>query len=223
MQDLRSLFNQALSVVGSSPVVTDPDATTKATEVLQLWYPIARRAVFTAFHWPSLRAHQRLALVASRDENLPWTSADPSPDFLYAFAYPSDMLLPQYMEDFSRFELGRIGTEKVINSNNLTPILSYTLDDPTPSRWDADLYLCVVWSLGACINMAKNGKMALTQKLEQQVIDLIAGAAANAANSDDTYYEGMPSFWQGTGFRVPGHQTRFVYPTMDFRISGLVK
>ncbi len=223
MQDLRSLFNQALSAVGSAPVVADPEATTKATEVLQLWYPIARRAVFTAAHWPCLRAHARLALAAQRDTALDWQPTDPSPDFAYAFALPNDMLLPQYMADFTRFELGRIGTQKVINSNNLTPILCYTMDDETPSRWDPDLYLCVVWSLAACINMSKNGKMALTQKLEQQVLDMIRDAATNAANSDDTYYDSVPSFWAGTDFRVPGHQTKFIYPTTSFRISGLVQ
>lgn len=223
MQDLRSLFNQALSTVGSAPDVTDPGKVTRSTELLQLWFPIARKAVFTAAHWPCLRLHARLAQAAVRDENADWVPGNPSPDFLYAFALPSGMLQPQYLDDFSRFELGRIGNDKVLNANNPTPILCYTCDDEIPSRWDPDLYLCVIWALAACINMAKNGKMALTQKLEEQVSDMIKQAATNAANSDDTYFEAIPSTYSGTGFAVPGHQVRFVYPTSSFRVSGLVK
>lgn len=222
MQDLRSLFNQALSAVGSEPVVSDPNVNTKATSLLNLWFPVARRTVFSANHWPSLRAHSRLARVATRDANEAWVSGDPSPDFMFAYACPANMILPQYMEDFTRFSLSTIGTEQVINTNNPTPILCYTKDEEVPSRWEPDLYTCVIWALAAAINMAKNGKMALTQKLEQQVTDLIRQGAENAANADDTYYEAMPSFWAGTGFSVPGHQTRFVYPTSSFRISGLV-
>lgn len=223
MQDLRSLFNQALSVVGSDPVVTDPNAATKAVTILQLWYPVARRAVFSSAHWPDLRSHSRLALIATRDPNLTWTSADPAPEFQYAFAYPTEMILPQYMQDFSRFSLSKVGSQKAINSNNLTPILCYSKDNDDPGSWDPDLYMCVVWSLAACINMAKNGQMALTQKLERQVTDLIAQTFANAANSDDTYYEAMPSFWAGTGFTIPGGQTQFIYPTSSFLLSGLTQ
>jgi hypothetical protein len=164
-----------------------------------------------------------LSLVASRNEGLDWTAADPDPDYLYAFAYPENMVLPQYMADFTKFSLGLVGETKVINSNNISPILYYTRDDEDPVRWEPGLYHCVVWSLAACINMAKNGKMALTQKLEQQVVDLIGEAGTNAANADDTYFESVPSFYAGTEFRVPGHQTRFIYPTNSFRISGLVK
>jgi hypothetical protein len=221
MQDLRSLFNQALSVVGSDPVVTDPNAVTKATSLLQLWYPVARRAVFTSAHWPSLRAYSRLAISAVRDENVAWVPGNPAPEFLYAFALPADLLLPQYLEDFSRFSLTTIGTERVLNANSSTPILCYTKDDDIPTRWEPDLYLCVVWSLAACINMAKNGKAQLTQKLEQQVTDLVGRAAENAANADDTYFDAVPSFYNGTDFYIPGLQTRFVYPTSSYRLGGI--
>jgi hypothetical protein len=222
MQNLRNLYNQALSAVGSDPNVTDPAAETKATALLNLWYPVARRAVFTAVHWPSLRAVQRLSLASVRDESLEWANTDPAPGFKYSYAVPANMVQPQYMEDFSRFQLGRVGAENLIFSNTSLPIFSYTMDDEVPVTWEPDLYRCVVWALAACINMSKNGKMAVTQKLEQQVLDLISMAAENAANGDDTYYEAPPSFYAGTGFSFPANQDRFFYPTNTFRVGGLI-
>lgn len=221
MQDLRSLFNQALSAVGNDIVVTDPEGPGRAQEQLRLWYPVARHAVMTAFHWPSLRSSKLLGRALTRDAALPWANTNPAPDYLYAYALPIDMLQPQYLEDFSRFRLGRVGTERLLFSNGAAPILSYTQDEPIPSRWEPELYRCIVWSLAACINMSKSGKMALTQKLEQQVIEMIRAAGENSANADDTYFDSPPSFYAGTGFSIPGAQTRFYYPTTTFRVSGV--
>lgn len=223
MQNLRNLFNQALTTIGNAPEVTNPEGAGRSLDLLKLWYPVARHAVFTAAHWPCLRVYKRLSLAATRDPDLSWTNADPAPEFLYAFAYPSNMLQPQHMADFSPFRLGRLGSERVVMSNSLTPVLAYTMDDDSPANWDPDVYRCVVWSLAACLNMQKNGKMALTQKLEQQVVAMVDQANENAANADDTYYESIPSFWAGTGFSVPiGSQApRFFYPTSSFSITGL--
>lgn len=220
MQTLLSLYNQALSAVGAAPNVTNPSGTGQSVDILNLWYPVARQAVFTAAHWPSLRVNYRLALLKSRVEGSVWANTDPAPDYRYAFSLPSDMVAPQYLQDFSRFELGRLGVDKVLFSNNPAPILNYTVDDPVPGNWEPDLYRCVLWSLAACINMAKSGKMEVTQKLENQVVALTAGAAVTAANSDDTYYEAIPALWADTGFSVPNVQSRFYYPTQTYRVSA---
>lgn len=221
-QNLRNLYNQALSAVGSDPIVTNPEASSKATDLLNLWYPVAYRAVLTAAHWPSVRAIKRLSLAVTRNTSVEWANTDPAPGFLYAYAVPSDMLQPQYMEDFSRFQLGRVGPEKLIFSNTELAIFSYTMDDPIPIKWEPDLYRCVVWALAACINMSKNGKMAVTQKLEQQVAELISQAAVNSANGDDTYFDAVPSFYAGTGYSIPTMQHRYYYPTSTFRVGELI-
>ncbi len=222
MQDKRNLYNQALTAVGAAPNVSDPNDTSKSTEILNLWFPVARRLVFTSFHWASLRATKRLARALTRNESLPWANTDPSPEYSYAYGLPSDMVQPQYLEDFSRFRLGTVGEEKLLMSNNPAPILTYTKDNEDPSVWEPDLYLCVIWSLAACINMAKSGKMNITQKLEQQVQQLIDRAAVNGANEDDTYFETPPSSWYGTGFAIPLMEPRYYYPTSSFRVSGVV-
>lgn len=219
MQSLINLYNQALTAIGSAPDVTDPNGSGRSVDVLKLWFPVARRAVFVAAHWPSLRVSRRLALLRERPDGADWTNADPAPDFRYAFSLPTDMVQPQYLEDYSRFRLGRIGDERAIFSSNISPILNYTMDDPAPVNWEPGLYHCVLWSLAACVNMAKSGKMEVTQKLERQVTELIAEAGTTAANADDTYFEAVPAFWAGSGYSIPQATTRYYYPTETFRVS----
>lgn len=221
MQDKRSLFNLALTVIGSPPLVSDPEEKGKAQDILRLWYPVACRAVFTSFHWASLRGIRRLSRALTRNEGASFADSDPAPGYSYAYALPADMIQPQYLEDFSPFRLGRVGEEKLLFSNNPAPILSYTIDSDDPSIWEPDLYMCVIWSIAAGINTANNGKAPLTQKLEQQVLDLIDRAKVNAANEDDTYFDSPPSFWDGTGFTLPGLANRYYYPTASLRVGGL--
>lgn len=221
MQDLRNLFNQALTAIGGEPTITDPEAPGKATAVLQLWYPVARHAVMTAVHWDSLRATSRLPRLLNRDLEVSWANADPLPGYRFAYQLPSDLLQPQYLADFSRFEISRVGSARVLSTNTEGAILRYTVDEVIPINWEPDLYRCVIWALAACINMAKNGKMAVTQKLENQTLDIIAQAAVSIANGQDVYMDSPPSFYSGTGFSYPGQTARFYYPTSTFRIGSI--
>lgn len=221
MQDLRTLFNQALSAVGAEPTVTDPEGPGKANTTLQLWYPVARRAVMTAVHWSSLRVTTRLPLLLTRDINADWANTDPLPGYAFAYQLPSDMLQPQYLADYSRFEISRVGSSVALSSNTEGAILRYTTDEANSILWEPDLYRCVVWALAACINTAKSGKMAVTQKLENQTLDLISQAAVNVANGQDTYNDSPPSFYAGTGFDYPSQDARYYYPTSTFRVGGL--
>jgi hypothetical protein len=221
MQNLRNLYNQALTAVGSAADVADPAGTGRSVDICNLWYPVARHAVFCAAHWPSLRSIKRLALSATRDTSATWVDNDPAPGYLFSYAAPSDMLQPQFMEDFTPFRMTRVGAEKVIHSNVPQAILCYTQDDASPLLWEPDLYRAVIWSLAACINMAKSGKMDVTQKLERQVFGIISQAEVNAANSDDEYHEAIPIAWAGTGFEIPNHQPRYVYPVSTFNLGLL--
>jgi hypothetical protein len=221
MQNLRNLYNQALTAVGSAADVTNPEGTGRSVDLLNLWYPVARHSVFTAAHWPSLRSIKRLGLAATRDTSATWVDTNPAPGYIYAYAYEADMLQPQYMEDFTPFRITRVGAEKLIHSNTAEAVMCYTRDEAVPSTWEPDLYRAVVWALAACINMAKNGKMNVTEKLERQTLGIISQAAVNSANSDDEYFDAIPSFWMNSGFEVPSSSPRFYYPLSTFNLSGL--
>lgn len=221
MQNLRNLYNQALTAVGSSADVTDPEASSRSTDICNLWYPVARHAVFTASHWPSLRVISRLALTAIRDVNADWTDVDPAPGYRFSYAAPNDMLQPQFMENFTPFRVTRVGTEKVIHSNVEQAILCYTKDEAVPLSWESDLYRAVVYSLAACISASKPGKEDTTVRLERQVLAIISQAEVVMANSDDEYFDAIPSAWAGTGFEIPNYSARFFYPTSSFNLGLL--
>lgn len=223
-QTLNALFNQALTAIGHAGNVTDPNADSKQTAVLKLWYPVARRAVLSSFHWASVRRAKRLAIAKSRDLSLDWADTDPLPGYRYAYALPANCLRPQFLGDYSRFALSSLGGEKVLNTNCSRAILYYTEDIDAPSQWEADLYQAIVYALAASINMAHNGKAQLTQKLEQQVHQLTTFAKVADANEDDEYFEAVPGMWAGTGYQAPPAATRsqFIYPTTTFNVSGLM-
>jgi len=214
------LFNQALTTVGNASRVSDPDSSTdKSAITCSLWFEQAVLAVTTAHHWPCVRKIASLSRVKTRDEATNWVDADPAPGFIYTYALPYDCVRPQYLSDFSRFELGRTATEKVLYSNQERAILYYSFFEPNLSMWDADFYRAVRLSLSGHINMALSGKLQLTQKLENNVREVIEMASVAAANSDDTYYESVPSSWAGTGFAIRPTPISYFYPTETFRVS----
>lgn len=221
-QTLNALFNQALTAIGHEANVTDPNADSHKTALLKLWYPVARRSVLSSYYWGSVRKVARLALARQRNVAEDWVEQDPLPGYRYAYALPTDCLRPQYLHDYSRFALSSLGDEKVLNTNSSRAILYYTKDVNLPELWEADLYQAVVYALAAAINMAHNGKAQLTQKLEQQVHQLVTFAKVADANEDDEYMEAMPSLWAGTGFSAPSgaNGAQFFYPTQTFQIGG---
>lgn len=220
MQTIRDLYNLGLSVVGHTGSVSDPDENTREAALCRLWFSPTRRSVFSAFHWPSIRNAARLARAKTRGSSLSWQNTDPWPGYAYAFALPGDMIQPQYLADFSRFEIGNVGEEQLLFTNSENPLLYFSKDTVDPTKWSPDLYLAIVYALGASFNMQKSGKDNTTQRLEGKVQTLIDSAATQAANEVDTYFEAIPQNWAGTGFSVPLQSVRYYYPTSTFQVAG---
>ena len=220
MQNLHNLFNQALTAIGHAAAVTDPNDRSKASTACQLWFGPARRAVMSAFHWSSLRVLARPPRVNERPD-APWEPGDPSPGYAYTHRLPADCLQPQYLASFDRFALGRRDGERVMYSNVAHPILHYTKDCSAPERWDVNLYTAVLYSLAGSLNMSFSGKYQITQALERKVFDLVTDASITDANSDDEYFEALPSTLYGTGFTPHIGTPHFIYPTSTFRLAGV--
>lgn len=221
MQTVRDLYNLGLSVVGHAASVSDPEENSQAAALCRLWFNPARRSVFSAFHWSSIRNAQRLARAKTRDAALDWQNTDPWPGYEYAFALPGEMIQPQYLADFSRFEIGNVGDERLLFTNNPNPLLFYSRDTVDPTNWSPDLYMALAYALGASFSFQKNGKDNSVQRLEQKVQSLIDSAATQAANEVDTYFEAIPQSWAGTGFSTPAQSVRYYYPTSTFQVAGL--
>lgn len=220
MRTLGDLFNLALNTCGNVADVADPEAQIRSATMCRLHLPSARHAIFSAFNWPELTGYSSLGLLHTRDHTLPWTDGDPAPGFRYTFGLPEGCVLPRYLHDYSRFELGVSATGQILYANNSPVILCYTRDVSNPAYWSPQLYDAVTFELGARLNMAKNGKASLTNSLRQQAYEILAVASVAAANSEDTYIEAVPQGWAAAGFAIPP-MARFFYPTSTYRVEGI--
>lgn len=219
MQTLGDLFNAALSACGNAADVTDPESQGRSAVFCRLHYPLARRTVFSAFAWPEMTKYQRLAVLAERTPGAVWQDGDPPPGILFAYGLPSDCVIPRYLHDYSRFQLEASAGGWRLCANTAQAILCYTAEQENPAYWSAALFDTVVAELGARLNMAKSGKMNVTQALRQQAYESLLQMSTAAANAQDTYDEGIPLGWANAGFAIP-QATRFIYPTTTYRVEG---
>lgn len=220
MQSLLNLFNLALTACGNAADVADPEGQTKSATLCRLHVFSARKAVFSALHWPELTAHGSLGLLKMRNQDAAWTAGDPAPGNLYTYALPADVVLPRYLHDYARFELGRGADGQVLHCNSSPALLCYTADVINPIYWSPQLFDAVTYELGARINMARSGKADLTHSLRQQAYQILTDAAVAVANSEDTYVESVPQGWAAAGFHV-STPVRYYYPTMTYRVEGI--
>lgn len=219
MQDLVSLFNQALTAVGHPADVTDAEANTKSANLCRLWYAPARRAVLSAAYWPSVRNLASLAVYSAREFGTDWTAGQPWPGNTIAFRLPLGCLRPQYLANFTRFSVGAVNSTKLLFAEADSALLYYTKDEDKPDLWEADLYEAVVYSLAARMNMAKSGKIQITNQLRADVDRLIRSATARIANEEDTYYESIPAHYAEAGYSLP-YAARYYYPTTSYNLGA---
>ncbi len=145
------IYNMALNAVGTRDDVSSPNEASREAEVCRRWFANARDLILRAAFWPSAEAHSRLSVLAERDETEAWTSADPSPGFRFAYAVPSDLLVPRYQADFGRFVFSTYGDSRAVMSNTEQVVLAYTRQQTNVSLWDHALLMAIVYSLGAHI------------------------------------------------------------------------
>lgn len=220
MQDLVSLFNQALTAVGHAAEVTDPEGNTKSASLCRLWYAPARRAVLSAVHWPSARKLESLAQISTRELGTAWSARQPWLGHTYAFELPVKCLRPQYLADYSQFTIGNLRGVKALMTNSPTAHLYYTEDRISPEGWESDLYDAVVYTLAARLNMAKSGKLQISNSLREEAYQLIRQAGARAANEQDSYHDAIPSHYYGAGYSLQ-MPVRFYYPTQGFNLGAV--
>lgn len=221
MSSLVSLFNQALTAVGHGASVVDPEERSKEAEACRLWVAPARQAVFMAAHWPSLRRTAVLPLKATRDVTRVWQDGDPPEPFLYSFQLPSDCLQPQYLQDYTHFDLGADDDDALLYGQFPTAALNYTKDVDNPARWSPSLHRAVVYSLAACLCISRTGKEALFMRMQDLANQIIAGEATKIANSEATYGEAYPPSWRGTGWSMGASNTRYFFPVVQLNLGGL--
>lgn len=205
------LYNLALNAVGSRDNISSPTENSREAEVCRLWYSPVRDQILAAAPWPEATKVRALSLLAEATGE-EWASSDPKPGYSYAYAVPSDMLRPQYLTDFSRFNLTNYGdNQRAIHTNADPAILAYTFRLENMSLWSAELQMAVVYGLAAHICMPLTGKPSRGRVLAQEANNRIWAARESAANTSDERYDSIPDWLSARGYS-DAVQSRYVYP-----------
>lgn len=203
------IFNLALNAIGARSNLAATTERDRGAEVCRLWYPIVRDQILRAGPWPSTRKSRRLALYAEQGQI--WDEGMPDPGWAYAFTLPDDMLYPRYLASWGRFDLGNIGDQQVLLTNEPDPILTYTFRQTLVQRWETSLTMANVYGLAANIIMPLTAKPQRANLLVEQANDLIISARVEAANEANMGYETLPDWIMARGYGNPSEH-RFYYP-----------
>ncbi len=211
-QTLTELYNAAAQVLGARGRLVTTAQSSRAVDVFDLWYPIARKKVFGATHWASTSKFADLPLVTERSDGVVWTPTAPAPGSRYAYATPSDMIRPRMLSSAGHFTLGNIGDTKCLFAHEQRAVLHYTFDQLQVERWENDLFLCVTFALAAFSAMTITGKNSVVQSAQQQANALIIEARNNAANEDDAPVATVASWHSARGYEGQATYPRYLFP-----------
>lgn len=213
--DIVVLYNLALDTIGARATISLPTEDSREAEACNLWFPNIRDQVLASAAWPEATKMERLAQVALQDadEDGLWAQGDPRPDLTYSYACPSDMLRPQYISGFGRFTIQSNGDEqKVLMTNNVSPILVYTFRHTKVGLWSQELQMAIMYGLAASICNSLTGKASRTKGLFEQANSRILAARESAANMSDEQFESLPDWITARGYSGGTPSTRYVYP-----------
>jgi hypothetical protein len=214
------VWNLAVSAIGGRALISSETETGREADLCRLWYPLVRDVVLKAAPWPSASTRTRLALLATRDADEDWTTSDPAPGWVYAYSAPSDMLSPQHLTTYARFNLETYGSQKAIVTNTSEAILRYTKSTDNPNDWDTGLVKAISYALGAALALPLTGKRTLFADLKQVSEEAIMLARTDIANERDNHHEMLPSWVATRGYEDLPYETRFVWPYED--LSGVL-
>lgn len=214
MSAKTDIFNLALDAAGNRNDVSAPDEGSREAKVCLRWYDTVVDQVLAAAPWPSATAYSRLAVLSERDVDLDWTNNDPDPGWRFAYALPSDLVLPRNLSDFGRFVISltnEAAPKKAIMAHTENAILTYTRRLTDIALWDVSLRLAIIRALAAVITMPLQGKpdrAELNLGLANQTILEMRVAQANL---NENQLESIPEWLSARGFGVT-QSSRYYYP-----------
>jgi len=214
------IFNMALSACGVDGFVAAEDENTKEAKVCRMWYPSVRDNLMAAAPWASVKAFARLALLATRDKSAAWTTADPNPQFLYAYALPADLAHPYHLQSYARFSYDLCGDVRVISTDEPTPILHYSARRENVSLWEQGLQMAIIHTLATHIARPVTGRSGTVQENAQIAMMHVEQAQRNSANGEDLAEDMLPDWIAARGYNDQ-RPVRFFYPfsTVNFGAS----
>ena len=219
--DKITLWNLALSAVGSSATVSSPDERSREANLCRLWYDLVRDNILKAAPWPSALTVDTLALTSTLGSA--WDNTGPSTGYRYAYALPSDILAPRHLSTWAPFTLSWSAGQKIkfLSTNQEHAILHYTFVQDEVGEWDSGLQNAVVHGLAAALVLPLSGKQTLYDRLYAKAQDIITLTRAEVGNASDQLYERVPESVVARGFAAPISQNRYHYPFAEFNLAGV--
>lgn len=198
--DKITLFNMALSAMGTKTRLASPTEASVEARECNLWYDPVRQQVLCAAPFQEARANARLALQSTRNDALDWTLNDPDPGWLYSYAAPSDMLRPRNISTYEKFIVS-VGDEsqKRIVTNTEDAILTYTRDQTSIDAWSSLLQNAVALGLASAICLKLGGRLERAQLVAARANDLLMQARVMEGNIDDFQVESIPPWLSARG------------------------
>lgn len=209
--DQVTIFNLALTAAGINERVASPTEASPEAETCLLWYDVVLDKVLRAAPWPAARTVKRLALIKERDFSANWTAEDPEPNWRFAYAYPTDLIRPQYLVNYQPFTTGRTNSKRSVLTNVASAMLVYTAQSPNIGQWDSGFKMAVIHALASSITMpltAKNDRVRMNFELAN---NYILEARLEAANQSDNQLEALPDWIEARGYSQ-GRTARYIYP-----------
>lgn len=216
------IYNMALSAIGVTSTVAMTTENSLEARVCSTWYEQTRNSIMRAAPWSSLKAAARLALKATRDDDLSWEPTDPTPGFTYAYNLPSDMIHPRYLTSFAKFEIASTadGRRALMTDQDLA-ILIYNRLVTDPSVWDTGLVTCIVQALAARIVKPLTGNTTDLSPYVSLAQSELAGARQLDAPFEGTrMVEVLPEWLAARCSAYGAPFSPFIFPFADPLLGG---
>lgn len=211
-RDLVTLYNLALSAIGTRAKVAQPNERSREAEMCGLWFDTVCDKILSAAPWGSCQATAALAVKATRDFDVAWAAGAPEPPWIYQYSLPSDFLYPRYLDSFETFRMGDAAGVPVLHTNSAAPVLTYTRRNMNFVAWSADLWLAVAYGLAGFISMPLHGKPSRAQNALDTANRMILEARVQAGNENVTEFESVPDWLLARGVTSGTIPSRYIFP-----------
>lgn len=210
-QDQVTLYNLALSAIGTRAKISSITEGSRESEICQLWYETVRDQLLRSAHWPSCRAVAQLTLDVERSIVNDWSTSDPEPPWYYRWNLPQDFLYPRHLESYKNFELTQSsGVPKLLTQVD-EPILTYTKKQTVVSAWDPGLWNAMIYALAGHIAMPLHGKPGRAMEALQEANNKILDARIMLANQNMLEMDSVPDWLLARGVSAGALSSKFIY------------
>lgn len=171
------IFNMALSNIGSTAVVEDPDERTPYARECRVWYESSRLLTLEAHNWGFARRSRALAAHEVEAPEVRWA---------YRYQYPEDCLVPRLIENPAGDDAIPVAfaieqaddVSKCVLTNQESAVLIYTRDTSLVDLFTNHYIDMLATRLAVKICIKLNGKVSRRDRLVNEWNQLLVQAPA---------------------------------------------